>query len=64
MELYTIKQFVERHPWLTKRALENQIYQADYNGLTKFGVIVKVGRKVLIDGDRYTRWLESQRVTA
>ena len=30
------------------------------NGMLEFGVIVRIGRKVLIDEDAYFRWIDAQ----
>ena len=34
------------------------------NGLMKFGVIVRLGRKVLIDTGAFDAWLDSHRITS
>ena len=64
LKLFSINDFVKLHSWLTKRALENQIFMAKHNGLLKAGAIIKIGRKVLIDLDRYNQWVENKRVSA
>jgi hypothetical protein len=69
--LYTIKKFAERHSdFITLSAITNQVFKAQSrhsskgeipgNGMLDFGVIVRIGRKVLLDEDAYFRWLDAQ----
>ncbi len=69
--LYTLKKFAQRHSdFLTLSAVTNQVFKAQSrhsskgeipgNGMLNFGVIVRIGRKVLIDEDAYFRWLDAQ----
>ena len=39
------------------------IFNADANGMTEGGVIVRVGRRIYIDTDAFDRWLVSQNPT-
>ncbi len=64
MRLVKKRELIEIHPWLTLRGLEKQIFEAAFNGLHKFGAIIKRGRTVLIDLERYNQWLDSQRITS
>ncbi len=61
------------HARLTPAAVRALVFRADDrrnsrgdllpgNGLGRAGAIVRVGRKVLIDLDRFTAWLGSHRV--
>ena len=69
--LYTLKKFAERHSdFLTLSAATNQVFKAQPrhsskgeipgNGMLDFAVIMRIGRKVLIDEDAYFRWLDAQ----
>ncbi len=69
--IFTITKFSERHSdFITKSALTNDVFKAKPrhsskgeipgNGMLDFGVIVRIGRKVLIDEDAYFRWLDAQ----
>ena len=69
--LFTLKKFSVRHSdHTTISALTNQVFKAQPrhsskgeipgNGMLDFGVIVHIGRKVLIDEDAYFRWLDAQ----
>lgn len=57
-KLLTVKQFLAVHPWCSNGGLRAQIFMARSNGMNEIGVIVRCGRKVLIDEMRYFRWLE------
>jgi hypothetical protein len=62
MKLLEKSELIAIHPRLTLRGLGKQIFEAAYNGLLNFGAIIKRGRTVLINLDRYNQWLESQRL--
>jgi hypothetical protein len=66
----TVELFAERHPAFTAPAVRNLIFKAEPrkssrgeipgNGLIEAGAILRVGRKVLIDEDRFFAWVRSQ----
>lgn len=56
--LQTVNQAVGNYPFLTHGGLRHQIFNEDKNGLRDSGVILRAGRKVLIDMDRYFQWLD------
>ena len=58
--LKTVTQFSESNPAFPVSGLRWQIFNEDKNGLKESGAIVRVGRKVLIDVDRYFDWVFSQ----
>ena len=58
--LKTVTQFSESNPAFPVGGLRWQIFNEDKNGLKESGAIVRVGRKVLIDVDRYFDWVFSQ----
>jgi len=58
--LFTVKAFVEAHPWCRAGGLRSQIFHEDENGLKEFGAIIRMGRKVLVDADRYLKWVYQQ----
>lgn len=69
---YTVAQFAERNPAFTGPAMRNLIFKADPqdlpsgetapgNGLLEAGAILRLGRKVLVNEDRFFEWLESSR---
>ena len=63
------------YEWLSVPAMRHLIFQAEDrkdshgsvipgNGLAKTGAIIRIGRKVLIDLDRFDDWLDDHRVLA
>ena len=62
------------YDWLTVPALRHLIFEAKSrkdskgrvipgNGLEEAGAIIRLGRKVLIDLDRFDAWLDSHRTS-
>jgi hypothetical protein len=69
--LATLKRFSEKHSdFITLAGITNQVFKAQPrkntkgeipgNGMLDFGVIVRIGRKVLIDENAYFRWVAAQ----
>lgn len=68
--LLTISQFSERNPAFSQSALRNLVFKADEregangkisgNGLIEAGALIRIGRKVLIDEDRFFAWVDAQ----
>lgn len=68
--IINVRQFSKRNPAFTESALRNLIFKADErpganctipgNGLIEAGAVVRIGRKVLIDEDRFFEWVEAQ----
>lgn len=58
--LVTVKQFCERYPAFNYGGIRFQIFNEKSNGLYEAGAIVRVGKKVLIDVQRFFLWIESQ----
>jgi len=60
--LFTVSKFSEKHKdFLTEGGLRFQIFNANNNGLASFGAIIRVGRRVLIDEERYFNWVDNLR---
>ncbi len=57
--LKTVKQLAEENPAFTEASLRWLIYRAAENGIDE--VLVRVGRRVLFDMDRFEDWLEKRR---
>ena len=65
--LHTVKQFANTEKAFTEAAVRNLIFKAESrhsstgvipgNGLIDCGAIIRVGRKVLIDGDKFLDWV-------
>jgi hypothetical protein len=67
MKLHTVAQFTVAHPAFSEAALRYLIFKAERrhssngeipgNGLIEAGAIIRIGRKVLIDEDRFFDWV-------
>jgi hypothetical protein len=67
---FTVAQFSARNPAFTQPAVRNLVFKADArkstcgtipgNGLIEAGAIVRLGRKVLIDEERFFEWVKAQ----
>ena len=55
--LFTVKQFCQKHPAFTVGGLRDRIFYADSNGLNNYGAILRNGRRVLIDEEKFFQWL-------
>jgi len=54
--LFTFEQFAQRHGWITQPGLRAQRFDSrneDRHGFGAAGAFVEIGRKVLIDEERY-----------
>jgi len=49
---------------LSENQLRWLIFNARANGLHAHGAIVRIGRRVYIDEDKFDAWIESQQVAA
>lgn len=68
--LLTISQFSDRNPAFSQSAMRNLAFKADEregangkipgNGLIEAGALIRIGRKVLIDEDRFFAWVDAQ----
>ena len=59
MALYRINQFAARHSdkGMSPGGLRWQIFNEKHNGLAESGAIVRKGRTVWINEDRYFEWM-------
>ncbi|BCA96095.1 hypothetical protein TUM19329_24560 [Legionella antarctica] len=56
--LSTVKQFCQKYPAFTEGGIRDRIFYADSNGLKKIGAILRNGRRVLIDEEKFFLWLK------
>ncbi len=56
--LSTVKQFCQKYPAFTEGGIRDRIFYADSNGLKKIGAILRNGRRVLIDEEKFFNWLK------
>lgn len=55
----TVRQFAERNPAFSEASLRWKIAKAEENGLAEAGAILRHGRRVFIDTNKFFDWLES-----
>ncbi len=55
--LQTPRQFVAANPAFTMGGLRSYIFYEDLNGLKASGAIKRIGRKILIDPERFNSWV-------
>ncbi len=58
-DLRTIKQLAQENPAFTEASLRWLVFNAHQNGFE--ATIVRVGRRVLIDVEKFDVWLEAHR---
>jgi hypothetical protein len=56
----TVNQFTQKHIAFTKGGMRSLIFNENSNGLANSGAIVRLGRKVLINDEKFFVWLEEQ----
>lgn len=56
--LKTVAEFVKDGPQ-TEGQIRWQIFNSSSNGLDEAGVIVRIGRRLYLDVDRYWQWVDS-----
>jgi len=55
--LLTVRQFVANQPALTEGSVRWDLFHSATNGLETAGAIIRRGRRILIDPERYLDWL-------
>lgn len=58
MKLMTVRQLAEAQPAFSESSLRWLLFNAHTNGLDDSGAIVRIGRRVLIDVDKFGVWIE------
>ena len=56
----TVNQFIDKHPAFTTGGLRALIFNEHKNNLAESGAIVRIGRKVLINEEKFFGWIEAQ----
>lgn len=56
--IFPFKQFVTRNSCVTDGGMRYQIFEAKTNGLEQSGALIRIGRKILIDEEKYFEWLD------
>lgn len=57
----TVEQLVQKYPCFTVGSLRWQLFNRAQNGLDS--AVVQVGRRILIDDQKFVEWLRSNRQT-
>jgi hypothetical protein len=57
-QLHTVQQFCNMHPAFTPGGMRWLLFQREQNGLAR--AIVHIGRRLLIDEEKFFAWLEEQ----
>ena len=55
--ILTVKQFTQRHPAFVESGLRHLIFHRKTNGMAESGAIVRNGRRVLINEEKFFEWL-------
>jgi hypothetical protein len=55
----TVEQFVSKHQCFTIGGVRSYLFFEDTNGLKKSGAIVRIGRKILIDEEKFFNWIRN-----
>jgi len=58
--LRTVKQFSKAHPAFPEGGLRWRIFHADKNGLAESGAIIRNGRRILIDDEKFFDWIRRE----
>jgi hypothetical protein len=58
--LLTVRQFSQKHSAFPEGGLRFRIFNAETNGMKTAGVLVRNGRRVLIDEECFFEWLCSR----
>jgi len=59
--LATVRTFAQKYPdVITEGGLRWEIFNEEKNGLKDSGAVLRRGRKIMIDVDRYFNWLYAQ----
>ena len=60
MLIKTVNQFIEQNPAFTHGGLRSLIFNEHQNGLASSGAIIRIGRKVLINENKFFDWVGTQ----
>ena len=55
--LFTVPQFAQKHEAFPIGGLRFQIFNENQNGLAQSGAIIRIGRRVLIDEEKFFDWV-------
>jgi hypothetical protein len=55
----TVKQFCNKYPAFPEGGVRHRIFHENQNGLAKSGAIIRNGRRILINEEKWFAWLEN-----
>lgn len=55
----TVNQFVEKQPAFTVNSIRALIFNGEKNGLFSSGAIQRIGRRILVNEEKFISWIES-----
>ncbi|MBR6010482.1 MAG: hypothetical protein IKP35_03675 [Alphaproteobacteria bacterium] len=55
--ILTLRQFVAANPAFTMGGMRSYVFYEEYNGLKASGAIMRIGRKILIDANKFLAWV-------
>lgn len=56
----TVKNFSRKHTSIPEGGVRHNIFHAKSNGLEKSGALIRNGRRILIDEEKFFEWLRSR----
>jgi hypothetical protein len=56
----SVNQFCERHPVFKVGGMRHLIFNEQTNGLAESGAIVRIGRKITINEEKFFAYIENQ----
>lgn len=62
--LITVSQLCQNHPAFTEPSVRWLIFNGSKNGLDASSAVCRLGRKVLIDEERFVEWVKSGAATS
>jgi len=60
MKLFTVRQFAESQPAFSEASIRWMVFNCKTNGLDNSGAILRNGRRILIDSEKFSSWLQSR----
>ena len=60
MDYSTVNQFIKKYPAFTNGGMRHLLFHSNSNGLDASGAIKRIGRKILIDVEKFFQWIEAQ----
>jgi hypothetical protein len=55
--LLTVRQFSQKHTAFPEGGLRHYIFYSDQNGMAEYGAILRNGRKILLDEEKFFHWV-------